>query len=323
MFNVILSTREFNGHGVVALRAELDLADAANVAAHLPAAAAAYGPRVIADLAGLAYIDSSGLWALVRVLTCAPGSGDQRKCRRACTRSGSATPTPAADPSHWRDLTPPTRTTVRVAFRLDPHDDKGVRPAQSTPASVPTVSGHDGAAMLTARPKRRAFAGRADQIAKARDFTRRVLASCPVLDEAMLLVSELAANALEHTATGRGGHFDVTIYRDQTLLIIAVKDEGSDKAPAARPLDALAEDGRGLALVERIADRWGYCGNERGRTIWFELRRKNLLANASIAFPADENLGNDQEPPSSTQKRPVPDLGQGIECGLVGVGKGG
>jgi serine/threonine-protein kinase RsbW len=138
---------------------------------------------------------------------------------------------------------------------------------------------------VTTRLKRRAFPGRADQIANARDFTRRVVGSCPVLDEAMLLVSELAANALEHTATGRGGHFDVTIYRDQTLLIIAVRDEGSDKAPATRPLDARAEDGRGLALIELIADRWGYWGNERGRTIWFELRGKSLLANASIAVP--------------------------------------
>ena len=130
--------------------------------------------------------------------------------------------------------------------------------------------------MLTARPKRRAFPGRADQIAKARDFTRRVLVSCPVLDEAVLLVSELATNALEHTATGNGGHFDVIIYRDATLLIIAVTDEGSDKAPATRPVDQLAEDGRGLGLVDLITDRWGYCGNERGRTVWLELRGKSL-----------------------------------------------
>ncbi len=142
-------------------------------------------------------------------------------------------------------------------------------------AYVPTVSGHNGAAGPAARPKRRAFPGRADQIAKARDFTRRVLASCPVLDEAVLLLSELATNALEHTATGSGGHFDVLIYRYETLLIIAVRDEGSYKVPATRSLDELAEDGRGLGLVELIADRWGYCGDERGRTVWFELRGKS------------------------------------------------
>ena len=65
--------------------------------------------------------------------------------------------------------------------------------------------------MLTARPKRRAFPGRADQITRARDFTKRSLGSSPVADDAVLLVSELATNALEHTMTGNGGQFEVTI----------------------------------------------------------------------------------------------------------------
>jgi anti-anti-sigma factor len=273
MFNVILGTREFNGHWAVAFRGELDLADAPSVAAQPSAAVAGYGPGVVVDLAGVGYIGSSGRGVLEHVLRCARGSGDQRQCLRTWTRSGSATPT-RRKPS-WRDLTLPARTIGRLSFRLDPHDERGLR-SQVTPASVPTVSVHDGAAVPAARPKRRAFPGRADQIAKGRDFTRRVLASCPVLDEATLLVGELATNAVEHTATGSGGQFDVTIYRDETLTIIAVRDEGSDNAPATRPLDLLAEDGRGLGLVELIANRWGCCGNERGRTIWLELRWKNL-----------------------------------------------
>jgi anti-sigma regulatory factor (Ser/Thr protein kinase) len=125
---------------------------------------------------------------------------------------------------------------------------------------------------LIAQPRRRVFPGRADQIAHARDFTRRVLGGCPVLDEAVLLVSELATNAVEHTATGGAGSFDVTICQGQTSLLIAVKDDGSSKTPLPRPADALAEDGRGLDLVDLVADRWGYCGNEHGRMVWFELR---------------------------------------------------
>jgi len=49
---------------------------------------------------------------------------------------------------------------------------------------------------LVTRPIRRAFPGRAEQISRARDFTKRVLGSCSVTDEAVLLVSELATNAL-------------------------------------------------------------------------------------------------------------------------------
>ncbi|HWM96533.1 MAG TPA: anti-sigma factor antagonist [Streptosporangiaceae bacterium] len=65
MFSVDLSTRECDGHVVVALRGELDLVDAADVAAAL-AAAVARGPGIIVDLAGLEFIDCSGVAALAR-----------------------------------------------------------------------------------------------------------------------------------------------------------------------------------------------------------------------------------------------------------------
>lgn len=126
--------------------------------------------------------------------------------------------------------------------------------------------------MLIARPKRRSFPGRPDQVAWARDFTSRTGGSCPVVDEAILLVSELATNALEHTATGFGGHFDVTILGGEKSLMIAVTDNGSDKVPVRRPPDPEGASGRGLGLVELISDRWGHCGGRHGRTVWFELR---------------------------------------------------
>jgi anti-sigma B factor antagonist len=65
MFSVNLSTRECDGHVIVALRGELDIADAASVAAAL-AAVAARKPEIIVDLAGLEFIDSSGVAALAR-----------------------------------------------------------------------------------------------------------------------------------------------------------------------------------------------------------------------------------------------------------------
>src|SRR3982074_3445879 len=63
MFSVDLTTRECGGHVVVALRGELDRADAASVAAGL-AEVAARAPEIIVDLAALAFIDSSGVAAL-------------------------------------------------------------------------------------------------------------------------------------------------------------------------------------------------------------------------------------------------------------------
>jgi anti-sigma B factor antagonist len=60
MFNVDLSTREWDDHVIVTLRGELDVRDAADAAGAL-AAVTARQPRVIIDLGA-----SSGLAALVR-----------------------------------------------------------------------------------------------------------------------------------------------------------------------------------------------------------------------------------------------------------------
>ncbi len=64
MFSVELSTREWDGHVVVALDGELDLVDAADVAAAL-VTVTAREPEIIMDLAALEFIDSSGVAALV------------------------------------------------------------------------------------------------------------------------------------------------------------------------------------------------------------------------------------------------------------------
>jgi len=66
MCNVDLITRECDGRVVVVLRGELDVADAASLVAAL-AAVAAREREIIVDLAGLDFIDSSGVAALVRV----------------------------------------------------------------------------------------------------------------------------------------------------------------------------------------------------------------------------------------------------------------
>jgi anti-sigma B factor antagonist len=66
MISTGLSTREDGGHLIVTLGGELDVVDAASVAAAL-AVAAARNPWIIIDLAELEFIDCSGL----RVLACA------------------------------------------------------------------------------------------------------------------------------------------------------------------------------------------------------------------------------------------------------------
>jgi anti-sigma B factor antagonist len=63
MFRMDLGSGESGGHVIVALRGELDLLYAASVATAL-GAVAARRPRIIVDLAGLEFIDASGIEAL-------------------------------------------------------------------------------------------------------------------------------------------------------------------------------------------------------------------------------------------------------------------
>ena len=142
-------------------------------------------------------------------------------------------------------------------------------------------------------PIRRTFRGEQDQVAAARDFVKRVVGRCPMLDEAVLLTSELCTNALLHTATGRGGSFEVTVHRALNSVRVEVRDDGSKTVPAARSLDQFSVDGRGLALVELIASLWGQNGDEFGRSVFFELRwgppqTTNSRCNAPAGSPTAE-----------------------------------
>jgi anti-sigma B factor antagonist len=66
MLDMDLGSGEYGGYAVVALRGELDLLDAGDVADALEAFAARE-PRIIVDLSGLEFIDASGVAALSRV----------------------------------------------------------------------------------------------------------------------------------------------------------------------------------------------------------------------------------------------------------------
>jgi anti-sigma B factor antagonist len=65
MFRMEVDSDKSDGHVVVALRGELDLAEAANVTAAL-GAVAALKLRIIVDLSGLEFIDAAGVAALSR-----------------------------------------------------------------------------------------------------------------------------------------------------------------------------------------------------------------------------------------------------------------
>ncbi|MGI8449247.1 MAG: helix-turn-helix domain-containing protein [Streptosporangiaceae bacterium] len=82
-----------------------------------------------------------------------------------------------------------------------------------------------------ARPRRRVFTGHPAQVACARQFVRRALAASPAADDAALLTSELAANAIRHTASG-STTFEVVICHRPATARIAIIDAGAPTVPA-------------------------------------------------------------------------------------------
>lgn len=124
-------------------------------------------------------------------------------------------------------------------------------------------------------PARRArtFPGEPRHVAGARAFVAAALAGCPAREALLTCVSELAANAVVHTASGAGGLFTVEVARAADgVALVAVTDEGGPDRPAVRASERLAEGGRGLALVAAYSSRWGYrdAAAGGGRTVWAE-----------------------------------------------------
>jgi anti-sigma regulatory factor (Ser/Thr protein kinase) len=115
------------------------------------------------------------------------------------------------------------------------------------------------------------FPGEPWQVVRVRQFVARVLTGCPARETLLTCVSELAANAIEHTASGAGGVFTVEVIRPRAgVALVAVTDDGCGGNPVIRRADDLAEGGRGLALVAALSSRWGYRATGRGRTVWAE-----------------------------------------------------
>ncbi|MFJ6214091.1 SpoIIE family protein phosphatase [Streptomyces sp. NPDC092296] len=90
-------------------------------------------------------------------------------------------------------------------------------------------------------------------------------------DTTELLASELVTNALVHT--DRDAMVTARLYRDgqgPVRLRFEVEDE-SDQWPRRRTPGEQASSGRGLMLVEALADSWGVEPRGSGKRMWFEL----------------------------------------------------
>ena len=92
-----------------------------------------------------------------------------------------------------------------------------------------------------------------------------------MLDDAMLLISELVTNSVLHG----GPPIVLAIECDGDALHVRVRD-GSSTLPRAHDASRDDEDGRAFALVELLTSTWGVepvaDAHGTGKRVWFELR---------------------------------------------------
>jgi anti-sigma regulatory factor (Ser/Thr protein kinase) len=109
-----------------------------------------------------------------------------------------------------------------------------------------------------------------------RDFLARFDVSDDLVGTAELCLSELVTNAIVHAGTR--SELRATL---DSVLTVSVRDHGrvspDQPAPDADP-DPLRVHGRGLQLVEALADRWGSERDAAGTTMWFSLELDHAQA---------------------------------------------
>ena len=128
----------------------------------------------------------------------------------------------------------------------------------------------DGRAIGRRHAARRRFPDRNFSPSAVRSFLSGVLDDWEIhgsiRDDLLLVASELASNAVEHTSAG----FTVSIRAAGAQARVDVYDTGAE-LPTLRDPAAETDHGRGLMLVDRLSSVWGASPAPGGKVVWFEL----------------------------------------------------
>lgn len=126
-----------------------------------------------------------------------------------------------------------------------------------------------------------------ESVPAARRFVRDLMNDSDTvadLDTASLLVTEIVTNAVLHAIAPMTLHVEVTA----DVVRIEVRD-GSQLPPRVHAFSPTAATGRGLRLLENLADRWGVRPEPgRGKVVWFEV---GASSESAWEMAADDWLG--------------------------------
>jgi anti-sigma regulatory factor (Ser/Thr protein kinase) len=115
----------------------------------------------------------------------------------------------------------------------------------------------------------RRFHCQPESVARARHFVRDVLSDQPreTVEAAELMASELATNSVRHACSD----FELAVQRSRDEIRVEVSDHGQGQ-PVPRTPSPRERSGRGLQIVEGLAEDWGVTPSPDGKLVWFTLR---------------------------------------------------
>ena len=89
-------------------------------------------------------------------------------------------------------------------------------------------------------------------------------------DTLCLLITEVVTNSLRHAEFGAGDRIELHIRLVGGYVRATVRDPGGAATPQLKEPHLMSSGGRGLLLVDELADRWGIKVDD-GTCVWFEL----------------------------------------------------
>jgi len=115
----------------------------------------------------------------------------------------------------------------------------------------------------------RRFHCQPESVAGARHFVRDILGDQPreTVEAAELMTSELATNSVRHARSD----FELAVQRSRDEIRVEVSDHGRGQ-PVPRAPSPRERSGRGLQIVEGLAEDWGVTPSPDGKLVWFTLR---------------------------------------------------
>ncbi|MEU2923985.1 SpoIIE family protein phosphatase [Streptomyces sp. NPDC007251] len=160
---------------------------------------------------------------------------------------------------------------------------------QEPPGHAPSVDNRPRSSVITARAAA-TFEPVGRSVATARSFVRDTLQGwgfADIVDDAVVLTSELVTNAVVHAGT----HAEVLCLRTEDGVRIEVSDRYPEReVPLQHSAVSMGspdrEGGRGLQLCAALATRWGVDYTPTHKNVWFQLNLPERLAGTRTAGPS-------------------------------------